>query len=166
VLLLALSASALSQQAPPAASTTQAPTTQNGRDVYARFHGGLADPSCDGDNDSARWRGHFAGTPARLISANGDVLPLFAYVVDALRSAGLPTEYALIPFVESGYKPGARSAGGPAGLWQMITVTARDHAIPIRAGYDGRLSPWIRPRPPCAISRRCTACSRATGGWR
>ena len=41
----------------------------------------------------------------------------------------LPTEYALIPFVESGYKPGARSASGPAGLWQMIAVTARDHAM-------------------------------------
>src|SRR5438045_416295 len=96
-LLLALSAPALSQQAAPA-NPAPAATTQNGRDVYARFHGGLADPSCDGDNDSsARWRGHFAGTPARLIAADDDVLPLFAYVVEALRSAGLPTEYALIP---------------------------------------------------------------------
>jgi len=164
-LLLALSAPALSQQAAPVAPNTPAAATQNGRDVYARFHGGLADPTCDGDNDSsARWRGHFAGTPARLISADDDVLPLFAYVVDALRSAGLPTEYALIPFVESGYKPGARSAGGPAGLWQMIAVTARDHAIPIRAGYDGRLSPVDSTR--AAVRYLKTLHGMFAGDWR
>jgi membrane-bound lytic murein transglycosylase D len=159
-LLLALSAPAFSQQAAPAT-----PATQNGRDVYARFRGGLADPACDGDNDSsARWRGHFAGTPARLVSADDDVLPLFAYVVDALRTAGLPTEYALIPFVESGYKPGARSAGGPAGLWQMIAVTARDHAIPIRAGYDGRLSPVDSTR--AAVRYLKTLHGMFAGDWR
>jgi membrane-bound lytic murein transglycosylase D len=69
------------------------------------------------------------------------VLPLFGYVVDTLREANLPTEYALIPFVESGYKPGARSGSGPAGLWQFIALTARNHQVPIRPGYDGRLSP-------------------------
>ncbi|MFX7760059.1 transglycosylase SLT domain-containing protein, partial [Acinetobacter baumannii] len=69
------------------------------------------------------------------------LLPLFGYVVDALRDADLPTEYALIPFVESGYRPAARSPSGPAGLWQMIAVTARNHDVPIRDGYDGRLSP-------------------------
>ena len=158
--LLVISAPAWCQQPVPAA-----PTTQNGRDVYARFRGGLADPRCDGDNDSsARWRGHFAGAPARLVSADDDVLPLFAYVVDALRTAGLPTEYALIPFVESGYKPGARSAGGPAGLWQMIAVTARDHAIPIRAGYDGRLSPVDSTR--AAVRYLKTLHGMFAGDWR
>ena len=162
-LLLVLSAPALSQQAAPK-PTSATPTTQNGRDVYARFRGGLADPSCDGEDSSARWRGHFAGTPARLVSADDDVLPLFAYVVDALRTAGLPTEYALIPFVESGYKPGARSAGGPAGLWQMIAVTARDHAIPIRSGYDGRLSPVDSTR--AAVRYLKTLHGMFAGDWR
>ena len=62
-------------------------------------------------------------------------------MVDSLRAANLPTEFALIPFVESGYKPGARSASGPAGLWQFIGTTARNHEVPMRSGYDGRLSP-------------------------
>jgi membrane-bound lytic murein transglycosylase D len=61
--------------------------------------------------------------------------------VEALREADLPTEFALIPFVESGYQPGSRNARGPAGLWQFIGVTARNHGVPMRAGYDGRLSP-------------------------
>jgi len=114
--------------------------TRNGRDIYQRFRDGLADPECKADS-SARWRAHFAHAPRQLAGSNDDVLPLFGYVVDSLREADLPTEFALIPFVESGYKPGARSAQGPAGLWQMIAVTARDHKVPMRAGYDGRLSP-------------------------
>ena len=128
---------ALAQPAPQAAV---AGPTRNGREIYQRFREGLADPSCEA-GASTRWRQHFATAPKRLAASNDDTLPLFGYVVDALREAHLPTEYALIPFVESGYKPGARSAAGPAGLWQMIALTARNHRVPIRAGYDGRLSP-------------------------
>jgi membrane-bound lytic murein transglycosylase D len=112
-----------------------------GRDIYERFRGGLAEPRCDSSAASAKWRSHFAHAPRQLATHDGDVLPLFGYVVEALRDANLPTEYALIPFVESGYRPGARSKQGPAGLWQMIAITARNHQVAIRPGYDGRLSP-------------------------
>ena len=114
--------------------------TRNGREIYERFREGLADPSCEADA-SVRWKAHFAHAPKQLAPGNDDVLPLFGYVVESLRASSLPTEFALIPFVESGYKPGARSPQGPAGLWQMIAVTARNHKVPMRAGYDGRLSP-------------------------
>jgi membrane-bound lytic murein transglycosylase D len=136
-LLLATPVWGYAQDAKPDAAQTG---TRNGREIYQRFREGLADPECEADT-SARWRAHFAHAPGQLAGSNDDVLPLFGYVVDSLREAHLPTEFALIPFVESGYKPGARSAQGPAGLWQMIAVTARDHKVPMRAGYDGRLSP-------------------------
>lgn len=113
--------------------------TRSGLEVYQRFREGLAQPDCE-PGASSRWRQHFAHAPGLLASTRSDVLPLFGYVVDRLREAQLPTEYALIPFVESGYKPGARSAAGPAGLWQFIALTARNHDVPVRAGYDGRLS--------------------------
>lgn len=113
---------------------------RSGRDIYQRFHEGLADPTC-ADAATPRWTAHFAAAPRRLAGQDDATLALFGYVVDALRAASLPTEYALIPFVESGYRPNARSPGGPAGLWQMIAITARNHDVPIRAGYDGRLSP-------------------------
>ena len=132
--------------APPAAATTLVPSPApsaawTGRQVYDRFRTGLAEPDCDDAATSARWRTHFAHAPRQLGMHDGDVLPLFGYVVEALREAQLPTEYALIPFVESGYRPGARSPQGPAGLWQMIAITARNHQVAIRPGYDGRLSP-------------------------
>ena len=113
--------------------------TRSGLAIYQRFREGLAQPDCE-PGASSRWRQHFAHAPGLLASTRNDVLPLFGYVVDRLREAQLPTEYALIPFVESGYRPGARSAAGPAGLWQFIALTARNHDVPVRAGYDGRLS--------------------------
>jgi membrane-bound lytic murein transglycosylase D len=119
--------------APPA-------TERSGREIYRRFHEGLADPTCE-DAGNPRWTAHFATAPRRFAGEDDPTLALFGYVVDALRAASLPTEYALIPFVESGYRPDARSPGGTAGLWQMIAVTARNHDVRMGKGYDGRLSP-------------------------
>jgi len=154
-------AAAPAAQAPPAA--TPGPATRNGREIYARFREGLADPTC-GPDTSQRWQRHFAAAPKKLAAPDTDVLPLFGYVVDALREAHLPTEYALIPFVESGYKPGARSGAGPAGLWQFIALTARDHEIPIRPGYDGRLSPVESTR--AAVRYLKTLHGMFAGDWR
>lgn len=116
------------------------PATISGSAIYRDFREGLADKTC-APGASARWKQHFASAPKRLANRGDDALPLFGYVVDALRDARLPTEYALIPFIESGYKPAARNPAGPTGLWQMIARTARHHRVTIRAGYDGRLSP-------------------------
>jgi len=144
--LFAQEAPAVSQPPAAEAATGQAqapadPRVRNGLEIYRSFRDGLAEPECDADATSVRWRQHFAHVPRRLAAGDDDVLPLFGYVVDALRDSDVPTEFALIPFVESGYRPGARSAAGPAGLWQMIAITARNHGVPIRKGYDGRLSP-------------------------
>ncbi len=139
------------------------PPTRSGREIYARFREGLADPVCEAEA-SPRWSQHFAHVPGQLAQGRGDVLLLFGYVVDALREAQLPTEYALIPFVESGYKPGARSAAGPAGLWQFIAVTARNHKVAIGPGYDGRLSPVDSTR--AAVRYLKTLHGMFAGDWR
>ncbi|WP_052116303.1 lytic transglycosylase domain-containing protein [Noviluteimonas dokdonensis] len=170
--LAAPAASAASQEipkTPPAAQ--QAPSddvlaprnARSGRDIYADFRAGLADPSCP-TGGSPRWKQHFANAPRRMASANDDVLPLFGYVVDAVREAHLPTEYALIPFVESGYRAGARSPSGPAGLWQFIGTTARNHDVPMRTGYDGRLSPVDSTR--AAVRYLKTLHGMFAGDWR
>lgn len=157
------------ETAPGSAATAIAapasiPATRSGLDIYARFREGLADPSCPKDSSSQRWRKHFAAAPERMAREDDDVLALFGYVVDALREASLPTEYALIPFVESGYKPGARSRGGPAGMWQMIRITARQHDVPMRDGYDGRLSPVDSTR--AAVRYLKTLHGMFAGDWR
>lgn len=138
----AAAASVTLPTAPPIDPASLPPTNQrNGLDIYESFRAGLADPTCDAAATSTRWKKHFGHAPGQFAKANDDLLPLFGYVVDSLRAANLPTEFALIPFVESGYKPGARSPSGPAGLWQFIGTTARNHGVVMRDGYDGRLSP-------------------------
>ncbi|KAF1698883.1 lytic transglycosylase [Pseudoxanthomonas jiangsuensis] len=136
--------------------------TRNGLAIYAAFRDGLAEPECGDDN--ARWRRHFAHAPERLADRDSDVLPLFGHVVDALREAHLPTEFALIPFIESGYAPGVRGAGGPAGLWQFVPVTARNHGIEVGERYDGRLSPAESTR--AAVRYLKTLNGMFGGNWR
>ena len=112
--------------------------TRSGLEIHKRFRQHLAEPDCR--NASPRWRAHYAHAPRRLAARDDELLAVFGYVVDELIKAGLPTEYALIPFIESGYKPAAKSSAGPAGLWQFIALTARNQGIPMRGGYDGRYS--------------------------
>ncbi|MDR1075938.1 MAG: transglycosylase SLT domain-containing protein [Xanthomonadaceae bacterium] len=117
------------------------PHLRSGWEIYQSFYDGLAEPACNTEASNERWERHFASASRRMSNPDSNVLPLFGYVVDQLRANGLPTEYALIPFVESEYRPNANSRSGPAGMWQFITTTARNHRIQIGQGYDGRLSP-------------------------
>jgi len=147
----------------PDAQAQAIDTTRSGSDIYAAFEDGLAEPGCEA-GASARWRAHYVNATQRLANARDDAMPLFGYVVDAMRAENLPTEYALIPFVESRYHPEARSDGGPAGLWQMIGLTARRQGVAIRSGYDGRLSPVESTR---AAVRYLKVLDRTfAGNWR
>lgn len=156
---------------PPAASQALTPGTEaplashqrSGAAIYAAFREGLSEPACPEGSASPRWSRHFSAAPGRLADQDA-TLALFGYVVEALREAHLPTEYALIPFVESGYKPDARSRLGPAGLWQFIAMTARNHKVPIRAGFDGRLSPVESTR--AAVRYLKTLHGMFAGDWR
>ncbi|HET8818578.1 MAG TPA: lytic transglycosylase domain-containing protein [Xanthomonadaceae bacterium] len=139
------------------------PHERSGAEIYAEFRAGLAEPACPAGSASPRWSRHFSAAAVRL-SEKDETLALFGYVVDALRASDLPTEYALIPFVESGYKPGARSQLGPAGLWQFITMTARNHDVPVRDGFDGRLSPVESTR--AAVRYLKTLHGMFAGDWR
>lgn len=144
------------------AGSAHAGDMRNGREVYEHFRTGLAEPSCGAE--SVRWARQFSNAADRLTDRNDDTLVLFGHVVESVRAAHLPTEYALIPFVESGYKPGVRSGAGPAGLWQMIGTTARNHNVTMRAGYDGRLSPVDSTR--AAVRYLKTLHGMFGGNWR
>jgi len=112
--------------------------TRNGGELMQAFEQGLAEPDCT--DASPRWRTHYAHAAAHLADQDRVALALFAYVLDEVRNAGLPSELALIPFVEARFKADALSASGPAGLWQFTASTARHHGIVVRAGRDGRMS--------------------------
>lgn len=115
-----------------------APATRGGGELMQEFEQGLAEHDCS--NGSPRWRTHYANAAARLADEDEVALALFAYVLDEVRNAGLPSELALIPFVETRFHPDVRSASGPAGLWQFTSSSARRNGVHVQAGRDGRMS--------------------------
>ena len=117
---------------------SSAPHTRSGGETTQRSHAGLADSDCR--KASSRWRTHYARAAEHLADKDEIALALFGYVLDEVRKAGLPSEFALIPFVESRYHADARSKGGPAGLWQFTAGTARRHGMRIQGRVDERLT--------------------------
>lgn len=120
------------------AMAASAPAARNGRALMHEFEQGLAEPGCT--DASARWRTHYARAATRLADRDEVALALFAYVLDEVRHAGLPSELALIPFVETRFHADVRSPDGPAGLWQFTASTARRNGIRVQAGRDERMS--------------------------
>ena len=129
----------------PDEATTAAPAApepwNTGAQVFnhlaSRFHA----PACIDGQHNQGWRKRYAAHPPRFAAQLEQTLPLLAYVAAEVDARGLPAEFALIPIVESWYRPGAVGAGGPAGLWQMVAATARHHGVDVRPGYDGRFNP-------------------------
>jgi membrane-bound lytic murein transglycosylase D len=60
------------------------------------------------------------------------------HIVEEIEQRGLPTELALLPIVESGYNPMARSPAQASGLWQFVPGTGRMYDLRQNAYYDGR----------------------------
>jgi membrane-bound lytic murein transglycosylase D len=127
--------------AEPVAEPSPIPAMGHGLEVFDRIRRGLSPNACETGASSARWRKRFAGHPAVFARHLEEALPMIDFVSIEVERSGLPAEFVFIPLVESWYRPAAIGAGGPAGMWQMIGSTARNHGVHIRPGYDGRLSP-------------------------
>ncbi len=125
--------------APPAPAAPDPMDT--GAEVFDFLSSRLSDPICVKGIHNTAWRKRYAGYPTRFASQIENVLPLMAYVAQEVERRGLPAEFVLLPIVESWYRPDAIGPGGPAGMWQMIASTARNHGVRIQSGHDGRLNP-------------------------
>ncbi len=146
----------------PRAVAADGDTTTTGADVLTRFESHLASPGCD--DASATWRRHYAPFVRRLIDPRDPALARFDYVLAQMAAAGLPSEYAIIPFVESHYEPDQRSSEGPAGLWQFTAATARLHGLKVGGGRDDRLSLEASTR--AAVAYLKTLHRQFGGNWR
>ncbi len=60
------------------------------------------------------------------------------YVVQELEKRQMPTEIALLPFIESAFNPQAFSSAKAAGMWQFIPSTGRDYNLKQNAFRDER----------------------------
>jgi membrane-bound lytic murein transglycosylase D len=60
------------------------------------------------------------------------------HIVDEIEKRGMPTELALLPFVESAMQPEAVSSAAAAGLWQFIPSTGKIYALEQNLWKDER----------------------------
>ena len=60
------------------------------------------------------------------------------YVVQELEKRNMPTELALLPFIESAFNPQAYSTAKAAGMWQFIPSTGRDYNLKQNVFRDER----------------------------
>ncbi len=64
--------------------------------------------------------------------------PFLYHIIEELDKRQLPMELALLPAVESAYKPEAVSRSRAGGLWQFIPSTGRYYGLRQDWWYDGR----------------------------
>lgn len=139
------------------------PEVDTGAAVFERLRERLTQPACLDGAQNRSWRRRYAAHPLRFADQIEDILPLLDYVLGEIEAAQLPGEFALIPLVESWYRPDAVAAGGPAGLWQFVPDTARHYGVPVSPAYDGRLAPL--EATPAAVSYLDSLHQRF-GDWR
>jgi membrane-bound lytic murein transglycosylase D len=60
------------------------------------------------------------------------------HIITEVERRGMPTEFALLPVVESAYEPFAYSVSRAAGLWQFIPGTGVRYGLKQTWWYDGR----------------------------
>ncbi|MEJ8799083.1 transglycosylase SLT domain-containing protein [Trinickia caryophylli] len=60
------------------------------------------------------------------------------YIVEELESRHMPTELALLPFIESAYNPQALSVAKAAGMWQFVPDTGRTYNLKQNMWQDER----------------------------
>lgn len=86
------------------------------------------------------WTNYFRDRPEEfsILLARGE--PYLHFIADRIAERELPMELALLPLVESGFDPRARSPSGAAGLWQFMPATGRSLGLNQNWWIDERLS--------------------------
>lgn len=94
-------------------------------DLWTRIRQGYALPTHD-DETVRKWERYYAERPdyVQRMAERGERY-LF-HVVEEVDKRGMPTELALLPFIESAFNPQARSGAKASGIWQFMPATGRD----------------------------------------
>jgi membrane-bound lytic murein transglycosylase D len=106
-------------------------------DVWDRLRAGFALPEIDSKEVTAS-EAWYAAHPELVTKILERSRFYLFHIVEEIEKRGMPTELALLPFVESGFDPFALSSAQASGLWQFIPDTASKYKLPRNNGYDAR----------------------------
>ena len=106
---------------------------------WSRLRALFAMRGCDYGPDVERRARAYAHSPRAFAASWKPALPFLGLVIDELERRGLPGEFAMLPYVESTYRPIPSRGDQPAGMWQLMPDTARGAGLVIRKDYDERL---------------------------
>lgn len=106
-------------------------------DLWERIRSGYAMAPLDSPlvERHERW---FVNNPEYLDNLTARARLYLFYIVEEVEKRGMPMEIALLPAIESAYKPHAYSRARAVGLWQFIPSTGRLYGLQNNWWYDGR----------------------------
>jgi membrane-bound lytic murein transglycosylase D len=106
-------------------------------DLWERIRRGFAMPDLQSDLVASReqW---YAARPDDLANMVARSRKYLFHIVEELERRNLPTELALLPFIESAYNPHAYSRAKAAGMWQFIPSTGKLYQLKQNAFRDDR----------------------------
>jgi membrane-bound lytic murein transglycosylase D len=113
-------------------------TTDEGN-VWQNLRNSFAMADCDADPGITVWAKRYTSNPERFESQLAAAAPRLAYVQQIAARHNVAGEFALIPWVESQYRPISGGKGMPAGMWQIMPATANAMGIRVDRNFDGRL---------------------------
>ncbi len=106
-------------------------------DLWARVRRGFAMPDLDTDlvRNREQWYATRPDYVQRMTERGGRYL---FHIVEELERRNMPTELALLPFIESAFNPQAISSAKASGMWQFMSATGRDFALKQNVFRDDR----------------------------
>jgi membrane-bound lytic murein transglycosylase D len=106
-------------------------------DLWVRVRMGFAMPELQ-NTLVVKWEQWYSSRPdyvQRMTERGGRYL---FYVVEEIQKRGMPTELALLPFVESAFNPQAMSVARASGMWQFMPATGKDFDLKQNVFRDDR----------------------------
>jgi membrane-bound lytic murein transglycosylase D len=107
------------------------------KDLWGRVRAGFGMPTLDSDlvRDHERW---YASRPDYVKRMTERGSRYLFHVVEELQRRKMPTELALLPFIESAFNPQAMSSARASGMWQFMPLTGKDYALKQNMFRDDR----------------------------
>ncbi|NYG34883.1 transglycosylase SLT domain-containing protein [Sphaerotilus montanus] len=106
-------------------------------DLWGRVRTGFGMPTLDSDlvREHERW---YASRPDYVKRMTERGSRYLFHVVEELQRRKMPTELALLPFIESAFNPQAMSSARASGMWQFMPLTGKDYALKQNMFRDDR----------------------------